>query len=165
MLKIGTVAKAQGIKGELKINLEIESDRIENLTSLCLNNKTFEVESFNSRLNGFFVKLKGVDTRTDAENLRNCDVLVEESQLKSLRNNEFYFEDLIGADVKDHASGEYIGQIVDIDQFGSADVIYIRENNIEYSLPFVDDIFIVFDKQNKTFFVDKEKYNDMKIFD
>ena len=165
MLKIGTVSKPQGIKGEIKLNLEIEKERIVDLTSIYLNMHKYEVENVFDRLNGIFVKLKGVDTRTDAENLRNYDVYVEEKQLKVLNDNEFYFEDLIGASVKDCESGEFIGEILDIDQFGSADVIYILENNVEYSLPFVNDIFLTYDKQSKTFFVNKEKYDNMKVFD
>lgn len=164
MIQIGTVSKAQGIKGEIKFNLEIAPERILNLNCVFINDKSYEVEKFENRINGFFVKLKNVNSRNDAEKLRNFQVFVEENELQKLSSNEFYFQDLIDAEVCDENDVK-IGQIVDIDQFGAADVIYILENGIIYSVPFTNDIFIRFNKTNKIFYINKEKYDDMKIFD
>lgn len=165
MLEIGYVAKAQGIKGEIKVNLDLESERIASLKSVIVGNENFDIEKIENRVNGTFLKLKNVNDRTTAESLAGKQILASEDELEKLKENEFYFADLIGASVIGKTTGENFGEIVDIDQFGSADVIYVKKDNIVYSLPFVNDIFLQFNKFSKTFYVDEEKYNNMKIFD
>lgn len=165
MLEIGYVAKAQGIKGEIKVNLELDAGRVFAAKTLLIAGNEYSVERIENRVNGVILKLKGVDDRTTAESLQNEKIFAHENELEKLKENEFYFADLLGASVVGKTSGENFGEIEDIDQFGSADVIYVRKDNIVYSLPFVDDIFLQFDKTSKTFYVDEEKYNNMKIFD
>ncbi len=165
MLEIGYVAKAQGIKGEIKINLHLENERIASLKSVIIDGEQFDIEKIESRVNGTFFKLKNVNDRTTAENLAGKEIFANEEELEKLKENEFYFADLISANVVGRTTGENFGRIVDIDQFGSADVIYVKKDNIVFSLPFVDDIFLQFDKISKSFYVDEEKYNNMKIFD
>ena len=161
---IGSVAKAQGIKGELKLNLEIELERVNNLTNVEIDGKFYEVEKFENRVNGVFVKLAGVDDRTQAESLRGKMVSVGREQLENLADNEFYFEDLIGASVVDE-NGKIIGRVEDIEQYGAADVIVIRQDGKIYSLPFLDDIFTGINAGEKKIFVNRENYNNMRVFD
>ena len=161
---IGSVAKAQGIKGELKINLEVDPERVENLSKVEIDGKVYEIENLVSRVNGCFVKLAGVNDRTQAENLRGKSVSVAREELESLAENEFYFEDLIGATVVDE-NERTIGEVIDIEQYGAADVIVIRQDGKIYSLPFLDDIFIGFNNEEKKLIVNKENYDNMKVFD
>lgn len=159
---IGKVAKAQGIKGELKLNLDIEFGKIENLEEFIIGGKNYKIEKIEKRTNGVFVKLFGVDDRNYAESLRMLDIEVERENLKELSENEFYFEDLIGAKVNDE-NGNEIGHIEDIEQYGAADIIVINQNGRLYSVPFLDDIFIKFIANDKTMIVNKERYNNMKV--
>ena len=161
---IGNVAKAQGIKGELKFNLDIEAVKIKNLANVEIDGKLYEIEKLENRVNGCFVKLVGVNDRTAAENLRGKSVSVAREELESLAENEFYFEDLIGASVADE-NGKVIGEVVDIEQYGAADVIVVKQDGKLYSLPFLDDIFTGFDGGEKILFVNRENYNNMKVFD
>lgn len=159
---IGKVAKAQGIKGELKLNLDIEFEKIENLEEFIIGGKNYKIEKIEKRTNGVFVKLFRVDDRNYAESLRMLDIEVERKNLKELSENEFYFEDLIGAKVNDE-NGNEIGRVEDIEQYGAADVIVINQNDRLYSVPFLDDIFIKFIANDKTMIVNKERYNNMKV--
>lgn len=159
---IGKVAKAQGIKGELKLNLDIDFDKIENLEEFIIGGKNYKIEKIEKRTNGVFVKLFGVDDRTYAESLRMLDIEVERKNLKELSANEFYFEDLIGSKVVDE-NGNEIGHVEDIEQYGAADIIVVNQNGRLYSVPFLDDIFIKFDSNSKIMIVDKERYNNMKV--
>lgn len=159
---IGKVAKAQGIKGELKLNLDIDFDKIENLEEFIIGGKNYKIEQIGKRTNGIFVKLFGVNDRNYAESLRMLDIEVERKNLKELSANEFYFEDLIDAKVYDE-NGKEIGRIEDIEQYGAADVVIINQNGRLYSVPFLDDIFIKFDSNSKIMIVDKERYNNMKV--
>lgn len=161
-MKIGTIAKAQGIKGDVKLNLDIEFEKIENLKEMVVGGKKYAVENLQNKPNGVFAKFVGVEDRTLAENLRGLDVEVDRKNLNELAENEFYFEDLIGAKVVDQ-SGQNIGVIQDIEQYGAADVIVVNQNGRLYSVPFLNDIFIKFITSEKMMIVDKNRYNDMKV--
>lgn len=161
-MKIGTIAKAQGIKGDVKLNLDIEFEKIENLKEMVVGGKKYAVENLQSKPNGVFAKFAGVEDRTLAENLRGLDVEVDRNDLNELAENEFYFEDLIGAKVVDEA-GQNIGEIEDIEQYGAADVVVVNQNGRLYSVPFLNDIFIKFIASEKMMIVDKARYNDMKV--
>ena len=161
-MKIGTIAKAQGIKGDVKLNLDIEFEKIKNLKEMVVGGRKYAVENLQSKPNGVFAKFAGVEDRTLAENMRGLDVEVDRNDLNELAENEFYFEDLIGAKVVDEA-GQNIGEIEDIEQYGAADVIVVNQNGRLYSVPFLNDIFIKFIASEKLMVVDKVRYNDMKV--
>ncbi len=161
-MKIGTIAKAQGIKGDVKLNLDIEFEKIKNLKEMVVGGNRYAVENLQNKPNGVFAKFVGVEDRTLAENLRGLDVEVDRNDLNELAENEFYFEDLIGAKVVDEA-GQNIGEIEDIEQYGAADVIVVNQNGRLYSVPFLNDIFIKFIASEKLIVVDKVRYNDMKV--
>ncbi len=161
MINIGTIVKPQGIKGEVKIVVDGEAERFKNLRHVFISEKNYEIETISVRDGALFVKLEGVSSRNDAELLRNCDVLCDKGELEDLMENEFYFKDLIGKEVVDE-KGEKIGKIEDIDQFGSADVIYVRERNVIFSVPFINSIFL---SVGNEIVISRNEYDNMKICD
>lgn len=160
---IGKIAKAQGIKGEIKLNLNNENIDLTNVKTFVIENESYKVENIFKRPNGIFAKLEKVDDRTSAESLQGKFIDVLKEELETLNANEFYFDDLIGAKIVDQ-NGQRLAEIVDIEQYGAADVIVINENGKFFNLPFLNDIFLKFDKNKKEFVVDKERYEDMKVF-
>ena len=158
---IGKISKAQGIKGEMKLQLNNSELNLSNVKSFIIDGNFYKVEKIFSRPNGVFVKLEGVEDRNAAESLQNKNIDVDRSELESLKETEFYFDDLIGAKLV--ADGKEIAEIVDIEQYGAADVIVVSENGKIFNLPFLNDIFLKFDKNKKEFVVDKERYEDMKV--
>ena len=58
-------------------------------------------------------------------------------------------------------SGEYIGVLVDIESYGSADVLTILEDKREYKIPFLTSI--VLNVNDNNIVVDKSKYDEVKI--
>ena len=61
--------------------------------------KTVEIEEWRSHNNGVIAKLVGIDTRTDAETIKNLDILIEETSLPTLAEDEYYWRDLVGMKV------------------------------------------------------------------
>lgn len=159
MIEIGKIVKPQGIKGEVKIISEREPKTYESLSSVYIDGREFKVESLSCR-DALYVKFFGVDSRNDAELLRGKTCFASEDELKSLGENEFYFDDLIGSNVVSE-SGSEIGTIEDIEQYGAADVILIRERNMLFSVPFLDSIFLKIEDGKAI--VCEEEYNNLKI--
>jgi len=67
----------------------------------------------------------GVDDRTAAEGLRNLDLYVPRERLPEAGDGEFYYADLVGLRAVD-ASGETLGEVVAVHNFGAGDVIELR---------------------------------------
>ncbi len=159
MIEIGRIVKPQGIKGEVKVLSDCEKNRLANLSRVFISEKEFKVDSISIR-DAVYLKLNGVDDRNEAELLRGEAVFALKEELVPLKDNEFYFEDLIGSKVLDENNIE-IGEIEDIEQYGAADVIVIRERNMLFSVPFLDSIFIKIGNGNVN--VLKEEYDNLKI--
>ena len=159
MIEIGKIVKPQGIKGEVKIISEREPQTYQNLSTVIVDGKDFEVETLSCR-DALYVKLKGISTRNDAELLRGKTCYASEEELENLKENEFYFNDLIGSKVVSE-DGSEIGKIEDIEQYGAADVIIIRERNLLFSVPFLNSIFKEVERGKVV--VCLEEYDDLKI--
>lgn len=158
-LEIGRIVAAQGIKGELRVypNTDFperfeepgqrwllrpnqtEPEAIELISGRYVDNKGIYV-----------IQIKGIHDRTSAESLRNCTLLVPESDRLELEDGEFHVADLIGLSVYDQASQELIGRVIDVIPAGH-DLLQVVKNTAEGEpektilIPFVEAIVPVVD--------------------
>ena len=122
-LEIGKIVAPQGLSGEVRVypesdfpeRFEIPGKRwllrpgeaepqpIELLTGRYIQGK-----------NLYVLKLAGVDNCDSAEELRNCKLLVPQSDRPELGEDEYHVIDLIGLPVFMQESGEFVGTVVDI---------------------------------------------------
>ena len=77
--------------------------------------------------------LKGVDDMDSAELLRGKMISVSRADLPKLEAGSYYIADLLGIDV--YVAGERIGELVDVLQYGSADVYVVRSESGTCSFP------------------------------
>ena len=159
MIEIGEIVKPQGIRGEVKIIPQRSAENYSNLRHIFVGESLMDVETISCR-DALYVKFVGVDSRNDAENLRGKMCYAKKEELNELSENEFYFEDLIGLPLVDENNNE-IGVVEDIDQFGAADVIWIRERNVLFSVPFLDSIFKSVESDRVVVY--RREYDEMKI--
>lgn len=159
MIEIGKIVKPQGIKGELKVVLDSDFSRLSSLKKVYISGKEFEVQSLSFR-DALYLKLFGVENRNEAELLRGESVFADEESLLPLEEGEFYFKDLIGLKVVDQ-HGEEIGKIEDIEQYGAADIIVVRERNMLFSVPFLSSIFLKIEGEKAI--VSRQEYDNLKI--
>ena len=160
MIKIGVIAKPQGIKGEVKIIPDNNAERYLNLKKVLIDNLEMKINSISARNDALFVKFENVNDRNVAELLRGKEIFAKEDDLENLKENEYYFKDLIGAEVFDEENNK-IGELIDIEQYGAADVISIREKNIIFSVPFIDSVFVSVKPQKIV--INKKEYDEIKI--
>lgn len=74
----------------------------------------------------FLMQIEGVETRDQAELLRNRKVLTERSFLPPLQTpDEFYSQDLVGLTVENAETNEVIGGVSHVLNFGAGDVLEI----------------------------------------
>jgi 16S rRNA processing protein RimM len=132
-LSIGRVARAHGLKGELRVELHFDgSDALEHVERVWLSANAdstagavqYAVTWARPVPKAYLLKLEGVDERNGAEALRGRSVWVARSELPATDDEEYYLVDLLGAKVVG-PEGE-IGVVVEIVTHPSVDALVIK---------------------------------------
>ncbi len=133
-LTVGKVLRPRGLKGVVKVEAySDDTSRWRSFRTLGIGGKTYKVEDMTSESGVVYVKLDGVDAVEDAEKLRGLSVTAARAELPPPPEGRYYIADLLGSDV--YADGDRIGELVDILQYGSADVYVVRTNDGTVSFP------------------------------
>ena len=157
---VGKIIKPQGIKGEVKILPLIDIPAIFNgKHQLFIEKKDSPFKTSTFRLGYAYVLFKEITDRNVAEKFRNKFVYITREEFDKLAVDDFLIEDLIGTLIYDE-NNEFIGQIMDVTDYGFDDILIIKEENHIYEVPFKKAIFKI---ENKTIFADRKEYNGAKV--
>ena len=121
---IGSVAKPQGIKGELKvIPLTDTPERFKDLKTVIIDGKNYTVTK--AILGGGFVILSFLEIkdRNLAETFRNKKICVKREDAVTLTEGRYFIVDIIGCYLFDE--NEKIGEIIDITE-GHTDIFVVK---------------------------------------
>ena len=107
-----------------------------------------EVTEYGGRM---FLKFQGVDSISEAEQLRGAEVRIPMRERMLLPSDEYYQSDLIGCTVVDHESGDLLGLITGwLDQGGSGLLqVEAAGSGTELLIPFVESICVDVDLDQK----------------
>ncbi|MEM9724690.1 MAG: ribosome maturation factor RimM [Pseudomonadota bacterium] len=137
---VGAVAGAYGVRGEAR--LKPFTAKPEDIAAYGPVETEDGARRFTLRITraikgGLAARLSGVDTREQAEALKGVRLYVERTALPDLPDEEeYYHADLIGIGVED-LSGEPLGQVVAVWDFGAGDVLEVaRARGKTVYLPF-----------------------------
>jgi 16S rRNA processing protein RimM len=149
---IGTVARAHGVRGELKL---VEGEgasgawRESNELFIGANAQAasrYAVRQVRGGGRFVIVALEGVDDRDKAEVLRQLKVFVPRNRLPSTKEGEYYIADLLGLEVVDEA-GRVYGVVHEIFDNGAHDVYVVRKGKTEILIPAVEGVVLEVDTQ------------------
>jgi len=153
MYLIGYVLKPQGLKGEIKVNpVSPDPERFKSLNKVYLKNDTIQaylVEKVRISNKFVFLKFREVNSRDEAELLRDCEILIDPDERIRLSADEYFIHDLFGCQVFTQ-QGDLLGTLVDVWQSSSNDV-YVVKNQIgeEILVPAIKDIIKNVDLETK----------------
>lgn len=142
----GKVVKLHGIAGQIKIATKIDFDfNLGKITSFFTeNDDIFAVNRIFKTNDGVVVGLDGVDLDR-AKTLLGTWLFID----RALLVGKILYEDLKGSEVK-LSGGKIIGQIKDVQDYGSAEVLFISTAaNGELLVPNVPNIIESFDYKSK----------------
>lgn len=132
MYLVGKVSKPQGIKGEVKVEVITSfPEHFEELSELYMDedvNCVVAIEKTRFAKNFVYIKFKNIDSRNDAEAIRNKYLYISEKELFPLEDDEFYHHQLIGLKVFSE-EGLYIGKIIDVETYPENDIISIKSDD------------------------------------
>lgn len=162
MIEVAQILKPQGIKGEVKALPLTNVLAVFNSLKTCqVGNKNLQIEHLSLRQGYLYIKFGGINTRNDAENLRNLNILIEKELVEEAKEeDDFLVDDLIGMVLYDD-KGELVGQIMDILNYGATDIFVIERENHSYEVPYIEDVFKT---ANGKIVVDSEKLKEVLIW-
>jgi 16S rRNA processing protein RimM len=149
-LIIGEVLRPHAIQGELRIRILTDyPERIVPGKTLYLGSAIdatdivpYTVESFRTNKEFGLLKLRKIDTRDQADLLRQLLVLTDFEDAVPLEEGEFYLYELIGIEVQTD-SGELLGTVVDVLETGANDVYVLDSPRYgEVLIPVTDETIL-----------------------
>lgn len=156
MMQIGRIVKAQGLRGEVKMELETQKDdALENITLLYLKNERGDFypvrinswrTEFQSGLITFFVHFEQIADRSAAELLRNKAVYTDEETAKALIEPD-PGNDLIDYEVMNE-DNKFVGMVTDIMDSTAQRVLTVATTRGSLMIPVVDEYVTSIDEAN-----------------
>jgi 16S rRNA processing protein RimM len=98
--------------------------RFRSVQQFKLGDKAFDVEKISVEGDFAYIKFVGIDSVEEAEKYRGKSLYANRSVLPKLQGDKVYIADIIGSDVI--VDGDNIGELVDVLQYGSADVYVVK---------------------------------------
>ena len=156
---VGKIAKPQGIKGEVKLQCYVDApEGFLRIKEVYVGDKLMRVKGARCVGADVFLSLEGVEDRNAAELLRNLEISVLRDKADALKTGEWFVADLIGLDVV--CEGTSMGKIVDVLQYGAADIFDIRGDK-NYLVPFLKSLVVSIDVAAGVMVVDKSKWEEV----
>ncbi|MBE5736116.1 MAG: hypothetical protein E7356_02000 [Clostridiales bacterium] len=154
---IGVATKPQALKGQFRVKPSILNFKtFKKLDNVTIDSRQYNIESVSIRDTFVIIKLEGVDTCEQAEQFRNkqifADIEVEVDTSFDLNR----FAVII--------SGENIGNVTNINNFGSKDILTISGSQ-EIMAPIIDGLIIATDESAKTITMDKNIFESVAVYE
>ncbi|SFL15239.1 ribosome maturation factor RimM [Halanaerobium salsuginis] len=153
-LKIGQITRFQGNKGEVRVKATTDlPERFLELDSIYLkrgdNFKELEIEYVRFHKQFVIIKFAGIDSISQAEELKNYQLLITDSEKYLLPEDNYYISDLVGLQVY-LKNNDYLGELIDVITTAGTDIFLIKGSKKEYMLPATHEMIIEIDfEQNK----------------
>lgn len=153
-LEIGKIVAAQGLRGEVRVYPNTDfPERFEQPGTRWLLRPNAPAPEPIELLSGrylegkglYVVQFQGISNRDQAEALRNCRVMVPETDRPALEEGEFHVADLLELAVIDQATQQQIGTVKDVIPAGN-DLLEVELiSGKKVLIPFVEPIVPIVD--------------------
>lgn len=158
VFELGYVDRIHGIKGELLLLVDVdEPDHYLKLGSVFLNVKgkliPFFVQSIKKqRKDQFLIKFEDILSDEEAQELVGCNAFLPIEQLPSLRDDQYYFHELVGMQVHDSVLGA-VGIVTLVLETPLQYLLQFDHEGCEILCPMHDDLIEKVDKATKTIYL------------
>ncbi len=161
MIQVARILKPQGIRGEVKaLPLTNVLAVFDGLKEVRIDGLNVKIINLSLRQGFLYLTIEGCASRNDAEKLRNKFIEIDKELLEKAKGeDEFLIDDLIGMTLYD-LDGQYVGQIVDVVDYGSGDIFVIDNNGRTIEAPYVEKAFI---KRGEKLVVDRKAFDEVAV--
>ncbi len=167
MIEIAHIAAPHGIRGDVKVYLYSENyDEFFGRGFAYINDTEGQRRVVYTALRVdppfVYVHIDGVDTRNDAERLKNVTLSVMREELEAPGEGEHYISDIIGLSVV--ADGKKLGVLKDVLQHGAADV-YVVKGEKGFMFPALKRVIKSIDTAAGIIEVDAKALGEVAVYD
>ena len=164
MEQLGVITKPQGLKGEFRVNTGFyDFTPLKKLKSVVVNNVEYNVEKVVLRDSFVVLKLNGINTCEQAEELRNVAIYADLKPF--LGKDEVFVKDIIGFDLIGKQSKFKIGTLLSVDDYGKSEVYNAEFNGKTFSFPNARNVLVKFDMDKKQIIVDEFVLQEIRVDD
>jgi len=124
---IGKIGAPYGVKGWVKINsyTEVPEGIFDYSPWLLADGKEYQIDQWRPHGKAIVAKLIDIDSRDDAERIKNLDISIDAEQLPELGDDEVYWRELNGMQVVT-TQGYQLGVVKEVFNTGANDVIRVK---------------------------------------
>lgn len=164
-IEIGQILKAQGLSGEVKVKPFTDAEVFNSLKYVFLGDENTKHNVIKSvfRMGYAFITIEGIDDRTKAEAVRGKDISILREDME-LPEDELIIDDLISMKVY-LSNGENVGEITQVEQYGSADILTIIGKFGKWQVPYIKDLVESVDKGNKVMVLNAKRFEEVKVWE
>ena len=150
---IGEIVRSHGLRGTVKVRIVAEMEQFSRLQKVQLQRGAqrlgeYVIERVQTGNDGLFIKFLGVNDRDQAELVRGAQMMIGLEECLPAAPGQFYQFEIIGLPVFT-ASGQPVGEIVDIARNAANDVWVIRNGEEEKLIPAIDAVVQKVDLPNR----------------
>ena len=163
---IGEILKPQGIKGEIKVKALIPDISVINSKDIYfVNGKECTLKDMSFRQGFLFITFNEFQDRNTVELLRGKKIYMQkESVQEGLEDGEYFIEDILGFDCL--VDGKKIGELDDVQNFGSKDVYYVNtENGKQVLFPVIPNLIENINLETKQIILNKEVFEQVAVYE
>lgn len=142
LILLGKVSGAHGIRGTLKISRAVAPEVFLSVGEVEIGGNRYPVESATRKKRQVLLRLKGVDTRNQAESLIGQEVKGDSRRFPSLPEGEYYWFQIKGLPVYHAKEGTYLGDLAEIIPTPAHDVYVVQKQGREVLLPAVEEVIV-----------------------
>lgn len=151
-LETGKIVNVHGLKGEVKVYPWCDSPELLCDFDILYTNQgkqSIEIEYARVQKNMVIMKIKGIDTVEQANQLRNKVIFLNRDDLL-LDDDTYFIQDLIGLEVFDADDNTFYGILSDVLDTGANDVYTIKNEELhkEFLIPAIPQVVISTDIEN-----------------
>lgn len=128
LICVGAIGGAFGVQGEVRLkSFTAEAAAIADYAPLTTEDGTQSFDLVITRVikNGLAVRLTSVTTKEQADALKGTQLFAPRDRLPDLDEDEFYYTDLIGLEVRD-TGGTTLGHVKSVQNNGADDLLEIH---------------------------------------
>ena len=157
MFSVGRIVRSQGTRGELKIRfysgISLKPGSLKVYLKRKGGQEEFEVEYLKPHKNCHHLKLKGVDTLAQANELVGLEILGLEEIFEPLEEDQYYDFQIIGCTVWTKER-QRIGKVKSLLALKDNELLVVEENEKEILIPFARSICLEVDLGKKEILID-----------
>lgn len=161
-LTVANVLKPQGIRGELKVKVFLDSaEDLKQIKTVYIAGEKYPVMNVRAAGEFAYVTLRGIADRNAAELMRGKDMEALREDCPPLPEGRYYIGDLIGCTVE-YASGGKVGEVTEVTP-ARTDIFTLSTPAGEVSFAAAEGVITEVDIAAKRITVDKKRFKEVSV--